>query len=153
MAQWMDRNTEGFTHMGGEELTGSAVKFLKTDHVFQNIGDGTYNHSGLMSIRAAVASGVNITYKILFNDAVAMTGGQGHDGKLDVVTTVKELQAIGLKKVVVIYDKKEDLNITSLRSIVETFPRDDLMKVQTELSLVTGVSALLRADLCCGETT
>ena len=95
----MDRSTVGYTHMGGEGANWiGEAQFSKRDHIFQNIGDGTYNHSGLQAIRAAIAAGVNITYKILFNDAVAMTGGQKNDGSLDPLKIIRELNAFGLKK-------------------------------------------------------
>ena len=79
-------------------------------HVFQNLGDGTYNHSGIQAIRAAMSAGTTITYKILFNDAVAMTGGQGNDGGLDSYRIVNELNAIGIKNLAVVYDKKEEID-------------------------------------------
>ena len=108
MVQWMDPNTETFTQMGGEGVpwVGQAP-FSKTKHVFANIGDGTYFHSGLMAIRQAVAADVNITYKILFNDAVAMTGGQPHDGPLNPVMIAHQVIAEGVKRVVVVSDEPE----------------------------------------------
>ena len=106
MAQWMDRSTSGFTQMGGEGANWiGEAPFSKRPHVFQNLGDGTYNHSGYMAIRGAIASGVNITYKILFNDAVAMTGGQANDGGLTVPQIARQVAAEGAKRVVVVTDE------------------------------------------------
>ncbi len=106
MAQWMDRSTSGYTQMGGEGANWiGEAPFSKRAHVFQNLGDGTYNHSGSLAIRAAIASGVNITYKILFNDAVAMTGGQRNDGDLTVPQIAAEIAAEGAKRVVVVTDE------------------------------------------------
>ena len=106
MAQWMDRSTLGFTQMGGEGANWiGEAPFSKRPHVFQNLGDGTYNHSGYMAIRAAIAAGVNITYKILFNDAVAMTGGQPNDGGLTVPQIARQVAAEGAKRVVVVTDE------------------------------------------------
>src|SRR5580698_728602 len=106
MAQWMDRSTQGYTHMGGEgaNWVGEAP-FSHRNHVFQNLGDGTYNHSGYMAIRAAIASNTNITYKILFNDAVAMTGGQANDGGLTVPQVARQVAAEGAKRVVIVTDE------------------------------------------------
>ena len=93
MVQWMDRDTLGYTHMGGEGANWiGEAPFSTRSHVFQNLGDGTYNHSGIQAIRAAMSAGTTITYKILFNDAVAMTGGQGNDGGLDSYRIVNELK-------------------------------------------------------------
>src|SRR5690606_21250410 len=109
MVQWMDRRTQGFTQMGGEgaNWVGEAP-FSKTPHVFQNLGDGTYNHSGVLAIRAALAAGTNITYKILFNDAVAMTGGQKNEGGLTADRIAREVKAMGVEHLVVVYDPKEE---------------------------------------------
>ena len=106
MAHWMDRSTEGFTQMGGEgsNWIGEAP-FSKTPHVFQNLGDGTYIHSGSLAIRAARAAGVNMTFKILYNDAVAMTGGQTLDGGMTVSMIVQQVLAEGIEKVVVVTDE------------------------------------------------
>ena len=108
MVQWMDRDTLGFTQMGGEGANWiGEAPFSKRPHVFQNLGDGTYNHSGYMAIRAAIAAGTNITYKILFNDAVAMTGGQMNDGGLTVPQVAQQVAAEGAKRVVIVTDEPE----------------------------------------------
>ncbi|HDL16383.1 MAG TPA: indolepyruvate ferredoxin oxidoreductase family protein, partial [Rhizobiales bacterium] len=101
MAQWMDRATEGFTHRGAEGANWiGEAPFSKQGHVFQNIGDGTYVHSGALAIRAAIAAGTTMTFKILFNDAVAMTGGQGLDGELSVPQLARQMSADGAARVV-----------------------------------------------------
>ena len=106
MVQWMDRATSGFTQMGGEGANWiGEAPFSKRPHVFQNIGDGTYNHSGSLAIRAAVGAGVNVTYKILFNDAVAMTGGQKNDGGLTVPQIAQQVAAEGVKRIAVVTDE------------------------------------------------
>jgi indolepyruvate ferredoxin oxidoreductase len=108
MVQWMERDTEGFTHMGGEGANWiGEAPFSTRRHVFQNLGDGTYNHSGVQAIRAALASNTTITYKILYNDAVAMTGGQPNEGGLTAQQIARELQAMGVRRIVGVYDPKE----------------------------------------------
>ena len=152
MAQWMERDTLGYTHMGAEGANwiGESL-FSKRDHVFQNIGDGTYNHSGIQAIRAAVSAGTNITYKILYNDAVAMTGGQGNDGGLDAPRIARELLAMGVKKLVVVYDDKEDLDLAAFPSDIEKHERANLMNVQKELREFKGVSAIVYVQTCAAE--
>ena len=128
MAIWMDRATDGPTHMGGEGINWiGQAPFSNRNHVFQNLGDGTYNHSGLLAIRAAVASNANITYKILFNDAVAMTGGQSHEGDLSADEIIKELNAAGVKRVVGVFDEKEEFDLNDYRNLCEMVPRSELM--------------------------
>jgi indolepyruvate ferredoxin oxidoreductase len=152
MAQWMDRETEGFTHMGGEGANWiGESRFSTRGHVFQNIGDGTYNHSGLQAIRAAVAAGTTVTYKILFNDAVAMTGGQGNDGGLDAYRIVNELRAFGVDPVVAVYDPKEGFDPARLPREVRAEPRDRLMAVQQEMATKKGVSAIVYIQTCAAE--
>ena len=105
MASWMDRDTEGLIQMGGEGVDWvSHAMFTKVPHVFQNLGDGTYYHSGYLAIRQAIAAKTNITYKILFNDAVAMTGGQPVDGTISVDGIARQVEAEGATKVVVLSD-------------------------------------------------
>jgi indolepyruvate ferredoxin oxidoreductase len=153
MAQWMDRSTLGFTHMGGEgaNWVGEAP-FSNRNHVFQNLGDGTYNHSGYMAIRAAIASNTNITYKILFNDAVAMTGGQANDGGLTVPQVARQVAAEGAKRVVVVTDEpdKYPSDIEWPKGLT-IHHRDDLIAVQKELAEVPGVTVLIYDQTCAAE--
>ncbi len=151
MVQWMDRETTGFTHMGGEGANWiGEAPFSRTKHVFQNLGDGTYNHSGVQAIRAALASGVNITYKILYNDAVAMTGGQHNEGDLDAYRIVNELKAMGVKNIAVVYDAKEEVDLKRFRD-VEIHERAALPKVQETFRDYEGVSAIVYIQTCAAE--
>ena len=152
MAQWMDRSTLGFTHMGAEGANWIGEShFTHQGHVFQNIGDGTYNHSGIQAIRAAVAAGTTMTYKILFNDAVAMTGGQGNDGGLSAPRIARELQAMGIDHIALVYDDKEDIDFNAFPSGLDVKDRTHLMDVQTKLAQTTGVSAILYVQTCAAE--
>ncbi len=153
MAQWMDRNTAGFTQMGGEGASWiGEAPFVKTPHVFQNIGDGTYYHSGLLAVRAAAASGVNVTYKILYNDAVAMTGGQPVDGPLTVPQITLQVYSEGAKKIAVVTDEPE-----KYASTVEWAPgvtihhRDDYDQVQREFRGIAGLSVIIYDQTCAAE--
>src|SRR6187402_2112928 len=119
MASWMNRDTEGLIQMGGEGVDWvSHAMFTKVPHVFQNLGDGTYYHSGYLAIRQAIAAGTNITYKILFNDAVAMTGGQPVDGIISVDAIARQVEAEGATKVVVLSD-----DIRKYDRIHDRFPK------------------------------
>ena len=135
-SQWMDRKTLGFTQMGGEGANWiGEAPFSKRKHVFQNLGDGTYNHSGYLAIRAAIASGVNITYKILFNDAVAMTGGQRNDGGLTVPQIARQVAAEGAKRIVVVTDEPGKYpSGTDWPTGITFHHRDELDDVQRELA-------------------
>jgi indolepyruvate ferredoxin oxidoreductase len=153
MAQWMDRSTLGYTQMGGEgaNWVGEAP-FSKREHVFQNLGDGTYNHSGYMAIRAAIAAKTNITYKILFNDAVAMTGGQRNDGGLTVPQVARQVAAEGAKRVVVVTDEPDKYpRDTQWPSGLTVHHRDELIEVQKQLAEIPGVTVLVYDQTCAAE--
>jgi indolepyruvate ferredoxin oxidoreductase len=153
MAQWMNRSTLGYTHMGGEgaNWVGEAP-FSNRNHVFQNLGDGTYNHSGYMAIRAAIASNTNITYKILFNDAVAMTGGQANDGGLTVPQVARQVAAEGAKRVVVVTDEPDKYpSDVEWPKGLTIHHRDDLIAVQKDLAAVEGVTVLIYDQTCAAE--
>jgi indolepyruvate ferredoxin oxidoreductase len=153
MAQWMDRSTLGYTHMGGEGANWiGEAPFVNRNHVFQNIGDGTYNHSGYMAIRAAVASGVNMTYKVLFNDAVAMTGGQRNDGGLTVPQIARQVAAEGARQVVVVTDEPDKYpDDVEWPAGLTIHHRDELMPVQAALADVPGVTVLIYDQTCAAE--
>ena len=153
MAQWMDRDTQGYTQMGGEGANWIGESpFSNRPHVFQNLGDGTYNHSGYLAIRAAIASGVTMTYKILFNDAVAMTGGQSNDGGLTVPQIAAQVAAEGARRVVVVTDEpfKYPKDTEWPRGLT-VHHRDELDAVQRDLATVPGVSILIYDQTCAAE--
>ncbi|MDX1654902.1 MAG: indolepyruvate ferredoxin oxidoreductase family protein, partial [Candidatus Competibacteraceae bacterium] len=153
MATWMDRRTETFTHMGGEGVTWiGQAPFTETKHVFQNLGDGTYFHSGLLAIRAAIAAKVNITYKILYNDAVAMTGGQPVDGVLTVPQISHQLYGEGIRRIAVVSDEPNKYPDRTLFARDTTFHhRDELEQVQRELREVSGTSVIIYDQTCAAE--
>ena len=139
------------THMGGEGINWSgAAAFSGTRHMFQNLGDGTYFHSGQMAIRAAVAAGVNITYKILYNDAVAMTGGQPVDGQISVAAIASQVLAEGARRVVVVSDQPDKFR-GHLPGGVALHPREDLDAVQKQLRDVAGTTVLIYEQTCAAE--
>jgi indolepyruvate ferredoxin oxidoreductase len=153
MAQWMDRSTLGYTQMGGEGANWiGEAPFSTRQHVFQNLGDGTYNHSGYMAIRAAIASNTNITYKILFNDAVAMTGGQPNDGGLTVPQVARQVAAEGAARVVVVTDEPGKYpRGTEWPAGLTIQHRDELNAVQKELAGIPGVTVLIYDQTCAAE--
>jgi indolepyruvate ferredoxin oxidoreductase len=153
MAQWMDRANMGYTQMGGEgaNWVGEAP-FSTRAHVFQNLGDGTYFHSGSLGIRAAVAAGVNITFKILYNDAVAMTGGQSVDGPLSVPQITREVMAEGARQVVVVTDQPDKYPLhAGFAPGVTIRHRDELDEVQRELREIEGTTVLVYDQTCAAE--
>ncbi len=153
MVTWMDRRTETFTQMGGEGATWCGqAPFTETKHVFQNLGDGTYFHSGSLAIRQAIAAKVNITYKILYNDAVAMTGGQPVDGTLTVPDIAHQMRSEGVKTIIVMSDDIEKWSDASIfPSNVEFIHRDELDAVQKRMREIEGVSVLIYDQTCATE--
>jgi indolepyruvate ferredoxin oxidoreductase len=153
MAVWMNRSTITISQMGGEGVVWLGVaEHSGTQHVFANMGDGTYYHSGLLAIRAAVAARVNITYKILYNDAVAMTGGQPVDGPLTVPRITRQLDAEGVQRIVVLADDPAKYPVgADFAPRVEIRPREQLGAVQRELRTVPGVTVLVFDQTCATE--
>lgn len=154
MASWMDRGTEGLIQMGGEGVDWvSHAMFTKVPHVFQNLGDGTYYHSGYLAIRQAVAAQATLTYKILFNDAVAMTGGQPVDGVISVDGIARQVEAEGVKKVVVLSDAigKYDAIRDRFPAGTEFHDRAELDAVQRRLRGMEGVTVLIYEQTCAAE--
>jgi indolepyruvate ferredoxin oxidoreductase len=155
MTIWMDRATVGFTQMGGEGVPWVGQQpFSKDQHIFANLGDGTYFHSGLLAVRQAIAAGVNITYKILYNDAVAMTGGQqigerpeGHS----VVQIAQSMRAEGAKKICVVTDEPEKYEGVKLVEGVQVFHRDLLDSIQREFREITGTTVIIYDQTCATE--
>ena len=153
MAQWMDRSTARFTQMGAEGASWiGESKFSNRKHVFQNVGDGTYLHSGLLAIRAAVASDTTMTFKILYNDAVAMTGGQPFDGPLTVPQIAWQLLAEGVNQVTIVADDVQRYRSqNSYVDGVELTERGQLDAVQKELREISGVTAIIYDQTCAAE--
>src|SRR5436309_2861512 len=152
MAIWMDRNTETFTHMGGEGVPWVGVApFTNEKHVFANLGDGTYFHSGSLAIRQAVASGANITYKILYNDATAMTGGQHVDGELSPQQVTFQLHSEGIRDIYLVSENPEPYPASEIAPGTKTAHRDELDEVQKKLRKVKGASAIVFVQTCAAE--
>jgi indolepyruvate ferredoxin oxidoreductase len=155
MTVWMDRSTSTFTQMGGEGVSWvGQFPFTEDRHVFANLGDGTYFHSGLLAIRQSIAAGVNITYKILYNDAVAMTGGQqvgerpeGHS----VLQIMNSLKAEGVAKLVIVTDEPQKYDGAPLAAGVTVHHRDELDRIQRELREIPGCTALIYDQTCATE--
>ncbi|TDI65580.1 MAG: indolepyruvate ferredoxin oxidoreductase family protein [Alphaproteobacteria bacterium] len=148
----MDRHTETFTQMGGEGVPWiGQAPFTDEKHVFVNLGDGTFQHSGLLAIRAAVAANVNITYKILFNDAVAMTGGQAVDGDLTVQQIARQIRAQGVERIAILSELPKYLKATDFPKGVEILDRKYLDHVQREFRETEGCTAIIFDQTCAAE--
>lgn len=152
MAQVMHRGVEGYTHMGaeGSNWIGEA-RFSNRDHVFQNLGDGTYNHSGIQAVRASIGAGINITYKLLYNDAVALTGGQTNDGGLDSYRIAAEMAAAGVAKMAYVTEEPARIEKARLPHGVALFHRRELMQVQQDMARIPGTTVILYDQTCASE--
>ncbi len=150
MATWMDRKTETFTQMGGEGASWiGQAPFTETRHVFQNLGDGTYFHSGILAVRAAIASRANITYKILYNDAVAMTGGQPIDGIMTVEQMVYQLIGEGVKRIALVSDLPEKYQKNFPRFAgLSIDHRDNFDSIQLEMRELPGTTVIIYEQTC-----
>jgi indolepyruvate ferredoxin oxidoreductase len=155
MATWMDRSTIGFTQMGGEGVPWVGQQPFTTDqHIFANLGDGTYFHSGSLAVRQSIASGVNITYKILYNDAVAMTGGQQIGERpegLSVVQIAQSMRAEGAAKIVVVTDEPEKYEGVTLVEGVAVHHRDELDAIQRQFREIKGTTVIIYDQTCATE--
>ena len=147
------RRTATISHMGGEGVAWiGQAPFTNEPHVFQNMGDGTYTHSGLLALRAAAAAGVNITYKILYNDAVAMTGGQPAEGGLTVSQIAHQVAAEGAKRTVIVSDEPQKYPKRDyLPDGVTVHHRRELDRVQRELRDIKGLTVLIYDQTCAAE--
>ena len=152
MASWMDRETTSLIQMGGEGVNWAASSlFTGKGHIFQNLGEGTYYHSGSMAIRQAIAAKANITYKILYNDAVAMTGGQPVDGPISVQAIAQEVRAEGVARIALVSDQPDKFNLGDFPRGVTLHHRSALDTVQRELREIKGVSVLIYEQACATE--
>lgn len=152
MASWMDRETVGYAQMGGEGVPWIArQRYNGGKHIFQNLGEGTWYHSGSLAIRQAVAGGANITYKILYNDAVAMTGGQPVDGPISAAAIAQSCRAEGVTRIAVVSDNPDKFARSEFPAGTSFDPRDRLDRVQRELREIPGVSVLIYEQTCATE--
>lgn len=152
MASWMNRNTVGYAQMGGEGVPHvAASKFNGGKHIFQNLGEGTWYHSGSLAIRQSVAAGANITYKILYNDAVAMTGGQPVDGPVSVLGIAQACRAEGIQRIALVSDDITKFVRTDFPANTSFHARKDMDLVQRELREISGVTILIYEQTCATE--
>jgi indolepyruvate ferredoxin oxidoreductase len=152
MSLWMDRSTETFTHMGGEGVPWTGIApFTAEKHIFANLGDGTYFHSGSLAIRQSIASKANITYKILYNDAVAMTGGQKHDGDLSPQQITFQLHSEGIRDIYLVSENPDAYPASAIAPGTRLAHRDELDAVMKTLREVPGCSAIVFVQTCAAE--